>query len=486
MFESGISRESLIWAVSLGIIVPVLIAALGEMVMRLRAQGRAVASPLSAVRSLVLPTLATLLVLINVAGYPEDNNAVRIVQTLLSWFVIHTVLSFLNVLLFSGTKEGSWQSNVPQLFVDLARTLIVLISSAVVLSTVWKLDLGQVVAALGVGSIVVGLALQDPVGNLFSGIVLMFERPIKVGDYVKIENEYGEVCETNWRSVHVNVMGKGVLVVPNGLLAKASFSNLSRPVKVYYETVTLAFSRDDSPNKVKRILLETALRTPNIVRDPAPEVSLHCFSGFAVDYEVTLAVTDDWNRLRFAVDEFMTLVWYAARREGLTMPIPSSLAINATKQEVDAEAHSPIPSKDLEIFPRFQLTNGATQGKGMPKSAIRSFAKGEDVLVEGERLPGIYLILSGTVQLAARDNLGKEAEIAKLSRGEFFGEKAMLGEASDYTAKALDDLDLLLLDSQSLEEMLDRAPQLSREIGSVMETRRRALQAIRGSRVAAV
>jgi small-conductance mechanosensitive channel len=483
MSGSGISSEALLWALFLVIAFPAVTLALGEMIMRLRRQNRPVASPLSAVRNLVLPALALMLVLTKVAGFHGALTTVKLLQTLLWLFIIHTSLSFFNVALFAGAKEGTWQSNAPKLFIDLARLLLVLICAAILLSTVWNQDLTRVVAALGVGSIVIGLALQDPVGNLFSGIVLMLERPLKVGDYVKIGDSTGEVLETNWRSVHVVVRNRGLLIVPNGMLAKSSFSNYSRPVKVFAESLVLGFSVNDPPNKVKRILKETALRTPLVASDPAPSVRLHAYAASSIEYRVTLRVTDDWNKLRYAVDEFKTLVWYAAKRYGLSMPFPAQTTIMVDKKELEAETQGPMPADALQAFPRFSLSNGSLNGSEIQNSEVKHYAKGEKVVVEGGHLPGIHLILKGKVLLTAKDGTGAELEIARLERGEFFGEKAVLAsEASDVTVTALDDLELLLLDTDALHAMLDRLPQLSREIGNVMETRRRALQGARANK----
>jgi CRP-like cAMP-binding protein len=111
---------------------------------------------------------------------------------------------------------------------------------------------------------------------------------------------------------------------------------------------------------------------------------------------------------------------------------------------------------------------------------VQHFAKGEQIIVEGGVLPGIYLILRGKISLSV-DAGDKKVEIAQVGGGEFFGEKAAIaGGLSDTTATALEDLELLVLDTDTLQTLLARTPPLSREIGSVMEARRRALRGLRG------
>jgi CRP-like cAMP-binding protein len=116
------------------------------------------------------------------------------------------------------------------------------------------------------------------------------------------------------------------------------------------------------------------------------------------------------------------------------------------------------------------------------RQAVQYFAKGEQIIAEGDVLPGIYLVLKGrasmTVQVAGRGKV----EIAQVGEGEFFGERtAFASRVSDTTATALEDLELLVIDAETLQSLVAGSPPLSREIGSVMEARRQALRGIRGA-----
>ena len=95
-------------------------------------------------------------------------------------------LGAINTVVFEQASQGSWQSRVPKLLRDLVRLLLVATAGALVFSFVWGRELSGALAALGVTSIVVGLALQEPLGNLFSGLMLLMERPFEVGDNVEV------------------------------------------------------------------------------------------------------------------------------------------------------------------------------------------------------------------------------------------------------------------------------------------------------------
>ena len=90
----------------------------------------------------------------------------------------------------------------------------------------WDADVGGLFTALGVGSIVIGLALQNAVGGVISGLLLLFEQPFKIGDWLDTGGVKGRVVEVNWRAVHIDT-GNGIQIVPNSTLSGASFTNLS-------------------------------------------------------------------------------------------------------------------------------------------------------------------------------------------------------------------------------------------------------------------
>ncbi|MFN9912835.1 MAG: mechanosensitive ion channel family protein, partial [Pirellulaceae bacterium] len=130
-----------------------------------------------------------------------------------------------NDLVFATGDGESWRARVPKLFRDLSRAVLVAIGAMFIYSRVWGYELSNALTALGVGSVVIGLALQEPLGNIVSGLMLLFERPLNVGDWVVADGKTGKVIEINWRSVHIETATRELEIVPNVSLYKASFSN---------------------------------------------------------------------------------------------------------------------------------------------------------------------------------------------------------------------------------------------------------------------
>src|SRR4030095_1207261 len=197
------------WIFALGLVVgfPVLLVALNELGFALARAGHPVATSVRFVRTWVVPLVALTFFLRWVVLLPETSLVVRLAETLCLATAIVAIMGFVNNLVFESARRGTWQRKVPRLLRDLLRLLLAAIGLAMVYSFVWGREIEGAIAALGVTSIVVGLALQEPLGNLFSGLVLLMERPFEVGETIEVGNVKGEVREVNWRSAHIEALG---------------------------------------------------------------------------------------------------------------------------------------------------------------------------------------------------------------------------------------------------------------------------------------
>lgn len=477
MIDFIIKQSWFVWTWILILGFPLLMLLLNEIVVQLERQQKPIIVPLRILRNLVLPTLAIFLLLDKVLLLSGDSIFVRLVETILWIFIIYAVLTLINILLFEQASPESWQSQVPKLFLDLSRFFLVLLGTALVLSSVWNADLGGLLTALGVGSLVIGLALQDSLGNIFAGIALLFERPIASGDWIEIGNNVGKVIEITWRSVHLQTWSRDLLVIPNSELAKSNFRNLSRPTGLHVEVFEVGFSYDDPPNRVKQILYKTALETHGVLSDPEPFVQTGAYKDFYINYKVGLFIAD-YGQSRRILDEFVTRVWYAAKRHHLTIPYP-------IQNQYEYKGIAPIPedptSRIAEIIgsiPSLSLIDSVLLDRLNSNNKTQKYGRGETVVAEGDRLAGLYIILQGRVELWVRDRIGNRQSVLELSQGEFFGVQASLlsDHLSDVSVMALEDLEVVIVDTETLQLLLMQTPRFAHEIGELMESRRKLVE----------
>jgi small-conductance mechanosensitive channel/CRP-like cAMP-binding protein len=470
------------WAFGLIIGFPLLMIVLGELAFRLRRRGTALADSVFLLRNLVLPAFAVWLLLEQVVGLPHESVPARLALTALWLSLIHAALEFVDDVVFSSAADhDDWRARVPKLLLQLVRLVLVVVGFAVILSTVWGVDLTSWLAALGIGSIVIGLALQEPLGNVFAGLMLLLERPASLGDWVEVDGARGRVVEINWRSVHVETPTREILVVPNSNLNKGSFRNLSRPTPVRTEQLTLGFSYDDPPNKVRAVLLDLLRSTPGVLADPAPLVRTLAYADFSINYLVIFSA-ESQEAMHGLRDQVLTRLWYAARRHGLTIPYPIQTEIQVSREEMTQPG--PQPDELAAAFPHWfsekALGDSDLHADLASQFQLHEYSAGERVLRLAAAADGLHLILRGTAALSTLDRDGIEREIGRIGRGEYFGEGSITGgQGADVAVTAVEDLETLVLSPELVQSLMLRLPRLGRELGGVIDQRRQAVQLAR-------
>ena len=477
-------QDWFVWGAIIIIGFPIATLILGEIIYRAPPEAKLLVATLRIVRNLIFPAIALFILLNKIVGLSSETTPMRLVQTALWLFIIHGSLTIVNGLLFDRVKSNSWQAKVPRLFRDLSRVFLILCGAAVVFSVVWGADLGGLIAALGVGSIVLGLALQDTLGNLFSGIALLFERPFSEGDWIEVDDLTGKVIEINWRSVHLLTRELEMLIIPNAVLAGATIRNYRRPQKLHVEVVDVGFSYNDPPNKVKQVMRETALATKGVLEKPEPIIQTISYDDSSIGYRVRLFLAD-YDRVPQIRDEFVTLVWYAAERNNLNIPFPIRTVYHNPPTKISATekidrclaqmlALSMFASIDEEIL--IELARYASN---------RSFGAGELPLAQGMHSDEFYVVLNGRASVSiASESSVREREIAQLSEGDFFGESALSGKRiSSVTVTALSDLELLVLPIENMQTALEKSTRLRQEIGAIMESRRKTIATVRRPKI---
>ncbi len=467
------------WVLCVVFVFPLGMLALGEINVNLLRRNSNLVRPLQSLRNLVLPTATFYILLSKILGSGVAPIASRLAETLMWISIIYTALNFLNLFLFEGAKEGTWQANVPKIFLDTSRFFLILLGSAIVLSTVWGADLGGLITALGVGSLVIGLALQDSLGNIFSGVALLFERPFKLGEWLEVGGKVGKVEEITWRSVHLVTTSGDLIVVPNSELAKGGIYNYSRPTPTYEIYLELGFACDDPPNKVKAVLKETALATEGVLADPAPVVGTLNYGDFSIIYKILLYISD-YGKQSAVKERFLTRVWYSTKRNGLTMPYPIASEVEYQPVVLTPEDRANMAKKSLRAVSAISQFDDNMLDLIAKRGIWLDYARDEIIISEGQILKGMYLVVQGKGQLSITDEEGHQKTLVQIKEGDFFGEKSSLmsEQKSDVTALALEDMTIVLLDKDTIGLMLEHSPRLSNELGEVMEFRRRAIQTL--------
>ncbi len=156
--------------------------------------------------------------------------------------------------------------------------LVGLALDAILVSDAFGISLAPALTALGVGSLAVALALQDTLSNFFSGLYLAVDKPVRPGDFVRVDPSYdGYVESIGWRSTRLRTLGNNFIIIPNTTLSKAIITNYTLPTALVASSVRVDVTGDADIDRVEDALTDEALRSldvPGIAEAPAPSVSL--------------------------------------------------------------------------------------------------------------------------------------------------------------------------------------------------------------------
>jgi small-conductance mechanosensitive channel len=200
---------------------------------------------------------------------------------------------------------------------------------AVLLSDAIGVSLAPALTALGVGSLAVALALQDTLSNFFSGLHIVFDKPVRPGDFIRVDPAYeGYVDSIGWRSTNLRTVNDNLVIIPNATLSKAIITNYSLPTPAVASSVRVDVGLDADLDRVESALADEATRAidvPGMADAPRPDVALS--PGF-VDGGVAFTVSfhvrtfTDQARVQHAVRKRIAA---RMKREGIALATASTV-----------------------------------------------------------------------------------------------------------------------------------------------------------------
>ncbi len=201
-----------------------------------------------------------------------------------------------------------------------------------IIGFVFDAPIGTLVATSGVVAIILGLALQNTLGDLFSGVALTLGRPFSIGDWIQLsDGTEGRVIQNNWRSTQVLTPAHNVVVLPNSALAKLSLTNLTRPDESHLVVLAIRIAVDRQPSVIETILKSALGDCLCIVQDPEPIVAFKGIDAIAIDVELQFRVTSPANRTP-ARNEIINIVSTHCAAHGLVIAMPAYAYLVVARQ----------------------------------------------------------------------------------------------------------------------------------------------------------
>jgi small-conductance mechanosensitive channel len=182
-------------------------------------------------------------------------------------------------------------------------------------------DLGNLALIAGALSVGIGFGLQSIVNNFVSGLILLFERPIKVGDWIVTPSGEGTVKKISVRSTEIETFERSSIIVPNSELVTQTVTNWTHKDKIGRITVPVGVSYVSDPEQVREILLKCAREHPLVVAFPEPFVTWINFGASSLDFEIRAFLNDISKGLQVRTD-LRFAIFKAFKEAGVEIPFP--------------------------------------------------------------------------------------------------------------------------------------------------------------------
>lgn len=202
-----------------------------------------------------------------------------------------TVANVLTTLVMGAGERRALGRPITGLGQAVVRGLVYIIGCLVLLGAL-GIQITPILTALGVGGLAVALALQDTLSNLFAGVHLLADKPIRVGDYVKVADSVeGHVVDIGWRSTRVRMLANVVVTIPNKKVAESMITNYDLPESRMALLIRVSVDYGTDPDVVERALVDEAKRAigevPGLLAEPEPAAKLiPGFGEFALDFSL--------------------------------------------------------------------------------------------------------------------------------------------------------------------------------------------------------
>lgn len=286
-----------------------------------------------------------------------------------------------------------------QIISDLLAGAIYIATALAVINFVFEVPIAGLLATSGVVAIVLGLALQSTLSDVFSGIAVGLERAYKPGDLLWVEGGIeGQVLQINWRSTRIATPNNSVAIVPNSVMAKSRLENRSAPTPTRSVTVAVSVDATVDPRRCVAALdaAVQACRPP--LSQPKPTINCVGLQGDGIVYEISFVVGAT-SEIVDARTEMLTLVHRHLRHGGIALGIsgvaqPPSVSVpTITGLMAESDLFGPLAPEERALLAEHFV------------AVVRE--RGETLMREGEVPETMFLLAAGTVELTRREGAGK-------------------------------------------------------------------------------
>ena len=298
---------------------------------------------------LFVGAIAVSLAVYQFTGGPLPADFEQFFTWLVSFLAAVSILRLIGMYVFDFHFRVSRGMHLAPMLAPAVQGVAYLVAGFILLKVLFPaLDLAPIIATSAVGSLVLGLALQPLLTNLFAGIVISLERPFRLDDWIKVADIEGRVVEVTWRTTHVRTRENDNLIIPNAKIAEENVVNYHYPNPMHEAKIVIGVDYNAPPYRVRHALIEAVTGVPGVLEKPSPGVKLVNFADSAITYELEFWV-DDMAELEDTQSAVSERIWEVFKVRNINIPFPvRTIELAPRKSAAKADA-GPVANGRLFI-----------------------------------------------------------------------------------------------------------------------------------------
>ncbi len=356
--------------------------------------------------------------------------------------------------------------------------IIYLLAVFAAIAFVFDQKITSLLATSGVLAMIIGLAVQMNISNVFSGIAINIESPFRIGDWIKVAGyDEGKVVDITWRTTRLKTRDLCILSIPNSVVSDSAVHNFSYPDELCEFWFRVAVDPSHQPDTIIKILRDAVLSAETVEKEPAPAVRYRGITENGAEYSISYIIRD-YGRKVAHYESVWTRVWHHLTRAGVSPSMPRRALYNHEGQTSRGEIEA---KKEINVINEMEIFKYLTDQQRLELSGmLRRLAvpAGEIIVRQDDSGDSLFLIAEGVVSVSVRVKETNETlELARLGAGDFFGEMALLsGEPRTTTIIAHTGSELFEITRDDFAPFLEKTPDFLESLNKYMVLRKEDTQ----------
>jgi small-conductance mechanosensitive channel len=403
----------------------------------------------------------------------DTINRILVIGTFL--FILVIVVKTIVFLIFDFLIGKKQKIKYPRLIKDVTVIALYIVGISLIAKHVFNTELTVILASSAVLTVVIGFALQDILGDLFSGIALNLEESLRIGDWINTGDYEGKIEQFRWRCIKIQTIDNHLVLIPNRIAAKEEVERFGRASEPFALRFRIGVSYRNSPDFVIATIMEVLNSIDSILKEPRSMVMVVDFADFAVIYEIRFWI-NDYSIKDPVKSEIRRKTWYAFKRNGIQIPFPIR---DVYIKDIQKEKPGEITTAQLiDILKRNEILDTISEKQLENLAAdmeIKTYGKGETLIKEGEVGEYFYHILEGEAEVVQGDRV-----IARMKTDDYVGEMALFtGEKTTAEVRVKQESKILRISSEKFRETVQLNAKMARKLSEVIARRKAQLMEIK-------